>query len=142
MTVLFNLNSNKNIRKNLRQQGVRAEIILWSKLRNKNLGYKFKRQFGIGKYIVDFYCPKKKLIIEIDGATHSTDEEIINDNIRQKYLENLRLKVIRFTNLEIGQNMDGVLSEINEVCESKLTSPPTLSLVRRGSYKALTKTIK
>jgi len=116
MTVLFNLDSNKNIRRNLRQQGVRAEIILWSKLRNKNLGYKFKRQFGIGKYIVDFYCPKKNLVIEIDGATHSTNKEIFNDNIRQKYLESLGLKVVRFTNLEVGQNMDGMLTEINEVC--------------------------
>ena len=116
MTVLFNLDSNKNIRRNLRQQGVRAEIILWSKLRNKNLGYKFKRQFGIGKYIVDFYCPKENLVIEIDGATHSTNKEIFNDNIRQKYLESLGLKVVRFTNLEVGQNMDGMLTEINEVC--------------------------
>lgn len=68
---------------------------------------------------MDFYCAKKKVVVEIDGATHSTNKEIIDDNIRQKYLENLGLKVIRFTNLEVGQNMDGVLSEINEVCGSK-----------------------
>jgi len=96
MTELFNLKSQKNLRKNLRRQVITAEIILWSKLRNKRLGYKFKRQFGIGKYIVDFYCPRKKLVVEIDGATHSTEKEIFNDNIRQKYLESLELKVIRY----------------------------------------------
>lgn len=117
MTELFNLKPQKNLRKNLRQQGVTAEITLWSKLRNKSLGYKFRRQFGIGKYIVDFYCPRKKIVIEIDGATHSTEKEIFNDNIRQKYLESLGLKVIRFTNNDIKENLDGVLSTIGEICQ-------------------------
>lgn len=115
MNELFNLKSQKNLRKNLRQQGITAEIILWSKLRNKNLGYKFRRQFGIGKYIVDFYCPRKKLVIEVDGATHSTNREMLNDRIRQKYLEHLGLTVIRFNNNDIKENMNGVLSKINEV---------------------------
>jgi very-short-patch-repair endonuclease len=116
MTELFNLKTQKVLRKNLRQQGVTAEIVLWSKLRNKGLGYKFRRQFGIGKYIVDFYCPKKKFVIEVDGATHSTDKEVINDKIRQNYLESLGLKVIRFTNNDIRENMNGVLSVIGEIC--------------------------
>jgi very-short-patch-repair endonuclease len=117
MTQLFNLTSQKGLRKILRRQGVLAEIKLWSKLRNKNLGHKFKRQFGIGKYIVDFYCPKKRLIIEIDGATHSTNQEILDDIVREKFLESLGLKVIRFTNNDIKENMDGVLTVINEECE-------------------------
>lgn len=119
MTELFNLKSQKSLRKSLRKQGVMAETILWSKLRNKNLGYKFKRQFGIGKYIVDFYCPRKRLVIEIDGATHSTNREIINDSIRQKYLESLGLEVIRFTNNDIRENMSGVLSKIGETCQER-----------------------
>ncbi|MFH1233915.1 MAG: endonuclease domain-containing protein [Patescibacteria group bacterium] len=131
MTELFNLKYQKSLRKNLRQQGVIAETILWSKLRNKNLGYKFKRQFGIEKYIVDFYCPRKKLVIEIDGATHSTNSEILNDRIRQKYLEYLGLKIIRFTNNDIRENMDGVLSKIVEICK-ELTFPNP-SFVRRGN---------
>ena len=109
----------KNLRKNLRQQGVLAEIILWSKLKNKNLGYKFRRQFGIGKYIIDFYCPRKRIAIEIDGATHSTNKEIAHDSVRQKYLENLGLKVIRFTNNDIKENMEGVLSAIGDVCQGR-----------------------
>ncbi len=117
MTQLFNLKSQKGLRKILRGQGILAEIKLWSKLRNKNLGYKFKRQFGIGKYIVDFYCPKKRLIIEIDGATHSTNKEIADDAIREKYFESLGLRVIRFTNNDIKENMDEVLTVINEKCE-------------------------
>ena len=76
---------------------------------------------------MDFYCPKKNLVIEIDGATHSTNKEIFNDNIRQKYLESLGLKVMRFMSLEVGQNIDGVLSEINEVCGAENKPHPTLS---------------
>ena len=80
MTLLFNLKTQKQIRKNLRKQEVESEKILWWKLRNRQLGdYKFRRQFGINKYIVDFYCPKLKLAIEIDGATHSTKKEKVEN---------------------------------------------------------------
>ncbi len=88
MQKLFNLPQQKNIRRILRQQPITCERILWSKARNRQLGgFKFKRQYSIGNFVVDFYCAEAKLVIEIDGATHGTDKEIQNDNIRQNFLE-------------------------------------------------------
>ncbi len=101
----------------LRKQPIKAERILWWKLRNKQLGYKFKRQFGIGKYIVDFYCPKLKLVIEVDGATHGTNQKITYDNTRQKYLESLGITVKRYLNIDIFEHLDDVMESIIEICE-------------------------
>ena len=69
MQQIYNLKNQKSIRRILRQQPIRAEKILWQKIRMKQLGYRFRRQFGIGKFIVDFYCPKLKFAIELDGGT-------------------------------------------------------------------------
>ena len=66
MIKIHNIKSQKQRRKNLRNNMTKAEIILWSKLKGKQLGYKFRRQHGIGKFIVDFYCPVLKMIIEVD----------------------------------------------------------------------------
>ena len=85
-------------------------------MRNNQLGYKFRRQFGIGKYIVDFYCPKLRLVIEIDGATHSTDREVESDKVRQKYLEDLGLLVKRYTNSALRENIDYILEDIHGSC--------------------------
>jgi very-short-patch-repair endonuclease len=89
------------------------EIILWSYLKNKQLGYKFRRQVGFGKYIVDFYCPDKKLAIELDGGHHAENANEIYDNERTKYLDSLGIKVLRIWNNEIKENIEGVISEIN-----------------------------
>jgi len=67
MNTIHNIKSKEHARKQLRKSATPQEIILWSKIRRKQLNYKFRRQHSIGKYIVDFYCPKKKLIIELDG---------------------------------------------------------------------------
>lgn len=102
----------KRLRKNLRNNATPQEIILWSRLRRSQLGHKFRRQHSIGNYIVDFYCPEKKLIIEIDGGQH--DEKNIRkyDENRTKYLESLGLKVLRFWDNEINNNVSGVISTI------------------------------
>lgn len=100
----------------MRKQIIYPEIKIWSRLRNRNLGYKFRRQFGIGKYIVDFYCPQLKLVVEVDGATHSEDYEIKKDNIRQKYLESLGLNIIRYTNHEVYSDPDSVAGDILNIC--------------------------
>jgi len=78
--------------------------------------FKFRRQYGIGKYIVDFYCPKLKLAIEIDGATHSTDEEIRKDKEREKFINRFGIIVKRYYNNDVYNNLDAVLSNIYEVC--------------------------
>ena len=116
MTEIFNLKNNKHLRRNLRKQEVGAEEKLWWELRRKNLGYRFRRQFGIGKYMVDFYCPKLKLIIEIDGDTHATDSEIKNDDIREKYLKDLGLIVKRYSNSDVYENISEVVNDIYDMC--------------------------
>jgi very-short-patch-repair endonuclease len=93
----------------LRQNMTKAEVFLWMNLRKRALnGARFRRQHPIGPYIADFTCPAAKLIIEVDGATHSTPEELAYDARRTKYLENKGWTVIRVTNTDIYENMDGV----------------------------------
>jgi len=77
--------------------------------------FKFRRQYGIGPFIVDFCCPEAKLVVEIDGDSHYLDEGIKkNDRDRQKYIEDLGFTVLRFTNDEISKNIDGVLTIVVE----------------------------
>ncbi len=105
--------SNKNLeskRRYLRKEATPQEIILWSKLRYKNLGVKFQRQHSINKYIVDFYCAKKKIIIEIDGIQH--EDARLYDEQRTRYFESLGFSVLRFWNNEINTNLEGVLLKI------------------------------
>lgn len=92
-----------------------AEILLWSRIRRKQIKEaQFYRQKPIGNYIADFYCPKVKLIIEVDGSQHYEKKGIKKDEIRSKYFENLGLKVLRFTNLDVLKNINGVLERIYE----------------------------
>jgi len=115
MTIVYNHKHLKPIKRLLRKQEISAEKILWGRLRNKQQRFKFKRQFGIGNFIVDFYCPKLKLAIEVDGATHSTKIEIKNDLVRKKYITRFGIKVIRYTNVEIFYNIDEVVGSIYEL---------------------------
>ena len=99
----------RTLRKNMTKQ----ERILWQFLRKKSIyGLKFRRQYPIGNYIVDFICNAKKLIIEIDGGQHNEDKNIIYDNERTKYLETKGYKVIRFWNHDIDNNIESVYREI------------------------------
>lgn len=77
---------------------------------------KFRRQYSIGNFIIDFYCPEIKLAVEIDGATHGTPEELRYDAKRQKYLENLGIKVKRYTNTDVKENISGVLYDLYLTC--------------------------
>lgn len=91
----------------------KAEIVLWSRLKNSQLGgLKFRRQASIANYIVDFYCPLKKLAIELDGDVHGYASRIDSDLKRQADIESLGIKVLRFTNADIMQSIDGVLQKI------------------------------
>lgn len=90
-----------------------TERLLWSKIRRKQLkGYQFYRQRIIGNYIVDFYCPKRKLIIELDGSQHYGEEGIKKDKRRDAYLKNIGLKILRFSDREVFENLNGVLERI------------------------------
>ena len=91
----------------------KAEAILWRELKDKKmLGFKFRRQFGIGAFVVDFYCPSLKLAIEADGATHYTDEEKEYDAKRESEISQLNIKFLRFTNAEIYEDLYNVLEKI------------------------------
>jgi len=92
-----------------------AERLLWSKLRRKQLkGYQIYRQRIIGNYIVDFYCPKVNLIIEIDGGQHYTDKGIKEDRKRDDNLQAQGYKVLRFSDKEVFENLEGVVGRIFE----------------------------
>ncbi len=95
-----------------------AERALWSKLRRKQLnGRIFYRQKNIGNFIVDFYCPAAKLIVELDGGQHYSAEGRAKDETRDQCLAKVGLKVIRFSDLDILKNMDGVLHVLYEHCK-------------------------
>ncbi len=95
----------------------KAEVILWNRIRRKQVGNtQFYRQKPLGNYIVDFYSPAKKLVIEIDGGQHYESGEITNeDKKREKFLKNiLKLKVTRFTNTDILKNIESVIDKVIE----------------------------
>ena len=95
-----------------------AEIILWSKLRMKQLNNcQFYRQKIIGNYIVNFFCPKYHLIIEVDGGQHYSDEMLNADRDRDETLRSMGLTVLRFTNVDIFKNIEGVVTRILENLE-------------------------
>jgi very-short-patch-repair endonuclease len=99
--------------KMLRTASTEAEKVLWNKIRNKELkGFKFRRQHPIGRYIADFYCHEAKLIIEVDGGIHNLSDYKEHDDGRTFELENHDVKVIRFTNTEILENLDIVVKKI------------------------------
>ena len=104
----------KDRSKSLRKNMTDAELMLWRYLRKRQIkNLQFYRQKPLGKYIVDFYCPAKKIVIEVDGGQHYEDSTIDYDNIRTQFLENtLGLKVIRFTNIDVLINIESVLERI------------------------------
>ena len=105
----------ETFRKDLRNNGTSAEAFLWKYLQRSQLeGRKFRRQHSIGNYIVDFYCPKEKLIIELDGKYHNKPEIIKKDQVRTEYLENLDFTVIRFENKMVFDHLPSVLNGIKD----------------------------
>lgn len=107
---IFNRRILKPIRQELRNNPTQAETFLWGYLKHSQLeDKKFRRQASIGSYIVDFYCPSEKLVVELDGEVHFDEEAQKYDAERTKYLESLGLKVIRFENQEAIYNLDKTL---------------------------------
>ena len=105
----------KKIAKTLRKNSTIQEKRLWNLLKNRQFhNLKFKRQSPIGRYIVDFICHERKLIIELDGGQHNRNKNIENDIERTNFLESLGFNVIRFWNNDIYKNIDGVITEIEK----------------------------
>ncbi len=117
MIKLFNKTEYTAVRKKLRHSMTKSEVVLWKRLKESQLGYKFRRQHGIGKYIVDFYCPAVKLVIEIDGITHDDASVGIRDMDREVYLKSLGLHVVRFSSGDVLWKMDDVVEAIWAECK-------------------------
>ena len=116
----FNRRNLKERRKKLRNNPTLAEAFLWGYLKNSQLeGRKFRRQSSIKSFIVDFYCPEEKLVIELDGDFHFHEKAIKNDERRSKILEKEGLKIIRFENQEVLLNLDSALKEIKRHFKKK-----------------------
>jgi very-short-patch-repair endonuclease len=113
MTDVYNRRKNKAKRKRLRANSTETERFLWHHLCAKRLaGYKFHRQYGIGSYIVDFYCPAARLVIELDDGQHGLPESRDYDDRRTSYLNGVGIQVIRFWNANVFESLDVVLEVI------------------------------
>jgi very-short-patch-repair endonuclease len=113
--------------KELRKNPTKAEKCLWERIKLKHLGAKFYRQKPLGDYIVDFYCPKARLVIEVDGGHHFTEVGKGNDQLRDEYMKSLELMVLRVSNSEVTGNTDNVVERIRKI----LLYPP----FRRGTIR-------
>lgn len=114
---------NKNLKqasRDLRNNMTEAERLLWSKLRGKQiLGLQFYQQKPLLNFIVDFYCPSANLVIECDGSQHSTIEGLEADRIRDEALAQLGLKVLRFDNGQVLNEIDGVVEVIYQFIQQE-----------------------
>jgi very-short-patch-repair endonuclease len=111
--------------RSLRRTQTPAEARLWSKLRNRGLaGHKFVRQEPIGPYFADFLCRDHALIVEVDGATHSTEEELAHDAHRTRFLEEKGYTVLRVLNADALSELDGVLETILLALEKRPAAVP------------------
>ncbi|HSW54394.1 MAG TPA: endonuclease domain-containing protein [Ignavibacteriaceae bacterium] len=109
----FNRRNLKDKRKHLRNNPTQAEAFLWGYLKNSQFEErKFRRQSSIKSFIVDFYCPEERLVIELDGDFHFDENAMKNDQRRTMKLEEAGLKVIRFENQEVLLNLEKALKEI------------------------------
>jgi len=112
---LYNAAFIKIRRRDLRKNLTDAERKLWSVLRSKQMsGLKFFRQYSVGPYILDFYCPKYRLAIEVDGGQHAEDEQRRHDEKRTDYLKQQNIWVLRFWDNEVLTNLDGVVEKITK----------------------------
>ncbi len=125
-----NANEHKEHRKSLRSNLTPAEATLWRELQSRALGWKFRRQQGIGPYILDFYCPQLRLCIELDGSAHDYSYEY--DEQRTAYLAEQGIRVVRFSNAQIftclSEVVEEIIRECNEIANSIVTPPKPNSM--------------
>lgn len=118
---MYYLPYNKNLKqfsRDLRNNSTLGEVILWKELRAGSIkGYKFNRQKPLDGYIVDFYCKKLNMVIEVDGSSHYHEESRLQDEARQEVLEAMGLTFLRFDDLDVKKNMAFILGEIYHFIE-------------------------
>jgi very-short-patch-repair endonuclease len=121
----------KALSKQLRNNSTLSEVLLWNQLKARKMkGYQFMRQKPIGNYIVDFYCSELKLVIEIDGITHSYRSK--EDLQRQRELESLGLSFLRFYDSDVKNNLNGVMFKIERWIDEYKQKQPPLSPFFKG----------
>ena len=110
---IHNISRLKEKRRELRNNSTSAEAVLWGYLKQNQLeGRKFRRQHSIGRYIVDFYCPEEKLVLELDGEGHFWEPAIQYDNTRTLFFRKIGIRVLRFENRWVFEDITFVLSEV------------------------------
>lgn len=113
MTEYFNKSEFKQRRKDLRNNPTKAEKLLWNVFKGKGLGgFKFRRQYGVGRYVIDFYCVKSKLAVETDGGVHDSEESQKYDKDREEFIKNFGIRILRIRNEEVESNIEGVINMI------------------------------
>lgn len=119
----YNLKSLEERRRKLRNNMTHAEVLLWNYIRRRQINnVRFRRQFSIQNFIVDFYSPELLLAIEVDGVTHQTEDEIKYDIYRENELNKSGVEVLRFTNEEVYEDITNVLEKISCTVEEKLAA--------------------
>jgi very-short-patch-repair endonuclease len=106
----------------LRENMTEAELKLWEFVRKKPLGYKFRRQHPIGVYVLDFYCHKLRISIEVDGDYHLNNEQKEQDAERTAYLNSLGITEYRFTNKEVSKDFDNTIETVKEILRAATPS--------------------
>ncbi|HLD20753.1 MAG TPA: endonuclease domain-containing protein [Patescibacteria group bacterium] len=129
---IFNRRDRKDFRRENRREMNDVEVTLWNHLRNGQIGHKFRRQHSVGPYVVDFYCPAKRLVIEVDGDTHFEPDAVEYDLRRDEFLRSQGLGVIRFTNLEVRDNLSGVIDAVLDNISKTEAATPSNSPLERG----------
>lgn len=120
MPFLYNDPSRKEFRHELRRKATRTEYYFWNFIRRSQVeGLKFRRQFGVGPFIIDFYCPTLRLAVELDGETHESSEAQQYDKARTAFLETLHIKVIRFQNGDVLENIEYVLHGLRQCIKKR-----------------------
>lgn len=125
MTEFFNRSSERAVRRKLRAGMPAPELVLWSRLKGKQLlGLRFRRQYSVGPFILDFYCPQVRIGIELDGDSHYSEEAPARDARRDQYIAQFGIRILRFTNKDVMDNLGGVLTSIAEVAQRAPANPP------------------
>ncbi len=120
---IHNKRSLKQVRKYLRSSLTPAEALLWKNLQGCQLaGKKFRRQHSVGNYVLDFYCPERRLAVELDGEGHFNSFASVRDAARTEFLRQFNIRVVRFENRAVFENLEGVLETIKRYLTT-LTTP-------------------
>ena len=134
MTRIYNRKAQTPMRRKLRSESPKAERLLWWRLRGRQLdGLKFRRQYGVGEYVIDFFCPNARLAVEVDGESHFAPRAESQDAKRQAFIESSGIRVLRFTNPQVYDGLDAVVDEIWRVARERVAefekNPPQSPLV-------------